>query len=738
MNKLTKRIVLHVAIPSPLRKSFDYLAPDNYKLNALKPGIRLLVPFGHRKKCIGFLLSTSHKSELPDHKLKKIFAIIDQSPLLNAKPLELLRWASRYYQYPVGEVIFNALPGVLRQGKACRYPSARIYKMTSLNIDPQILNKAPKQKLLLQKFLTSKTEQNFNDIKNWQEYSPQALKALVEKELLKSNDIIITPNNLLDVKQVNLPESTATQNSAIETILQSADTFSCFLLNGVTGSGKTQVYMKVIEQIVQSGKQALILLPEIGLTPQFIQRFQIAFNTEIGLYHSGLSEQERLMTWMRAGDQTLSIILGTRSSIWLAMKKPGVIIIDEEHDLSYKQQDGFRYSARDIAVIRAQKENIPIILGTATPSMETLHNVQDGRYLELKLPMRIGDAVLPEIQTVDLKASLMQGALSQTLIKAMQSVLKKQQQVLLFINRRGFAPVVLCHHCGHVIHCNRCDKAMTYHKQRQIIWCHHCDRQLSIKTTCPECHESEWVEVGHGTERIEEDIQSIFPEYRIVRIDRDTTRHKGKLDEFLQQIQSGEAQIMIGTQMLAKGHHFPDLTLVGILDMDSGLYSTDFRASERMAQLLIQVSGRAGRHQAKGLVLLQTHHPDHPLLKTLIKKGYESFSQLLLQERRETGLPPYSYHVLLRAEATKPGSVELFLNDAKRSLTNLQTGLGIYGPIMAPLQRKAGRFRMQLLLETNHRRQFSKYLNNWTQTLAGLKSARSVRWNLDIDPQDMM
>ncbi len=733
------RCILRVAIPSPLRRVFDYLPPDNQTPEELRPGMRVRVPFGGRKECIGLLLSISEKTEVPFSKLRNVIQIIDDEPLIPKHHLALLEWASRYYQHPIGEVVFNAFPGSIRQGKASLYPAKTVVQISDDTSRKESLNRAIKQKNLYQKFVECKIAIDYDTIKKWDEYTPASLKALLDKDLVKKETvhekIVSAQKNTFKIK---LPKSTPQQQKVIDAIYKKAERFNCFLLNGITGSGKTQVYMEIIARTIQSGQQALVLIPEIGLTPQFIQRFQDTFNTGIALYHSGLSEQERFSTWLRARDQSVSIIIGTRSAVWLNLKNPGIIIVDEEHDLSYKQQDGFRYSARDIAIYRAQKEKIPIILGTATPSMESLQNVARSQYQQLQLTERIGDARLPEMQLIDLKAQAMTGALSETLIDAMRSTLKQNQQVLLFINRRGFSPAILCHNCAYVIHCNRCDKTMTYHKQKKIIWCHHCDRQLSIDTPCPECNAQDWAEIGHGTERIEEDIKTCFPDYNVVRIDRDSTRRKGKLDEYLNSIHSGEANILIGTQMLAKGHHFPALAMVGILDVDGGLYSTDFRASERMAQLLIQVSGRAGRTIDSGRVYIQTHHPDHPLLNSLIKDGYDSFSKLLLKDRDETQLPPFSYFALLRAEAHNRSALETFLKQAKNSLLSLQNKLEIYGPVVSPLQRRAGRYRMQLLVQAKNRSLLGKYLTPWLQQLEQLKSSRAVRWGLDVDPQDMM
>ncbi len=732
------KTILQVAIPSPLRKTFDYLPLNQSNLNDLKPGVRLEVSFGKQKKTIGFLIAVTHESSLPLNKLKKIISVIDHEPLLTKKQLSFIHWASHYYQHPIGDVIFSALPNLLKQGKKLSYPEETFYEVNQKTLKETKIKSETKQKKLLDIFLSQESSVTFNIVKEWDEYSPYVLKALIEKSVIQKKSKQLKPKNNFLSQDVSIEKPTPEQQTAIDNVLNNINSFHSYLLNGITGSGKTLVYLHLCNAVITKNKQALILLPEITLTPQFIQRFESALNISICVYHSGLTDQERLNTWMQCRDGTASIVIGTRSAVWLPLKSPGLIVIDEEHDLSYKQQEGFRYSARDVAVYRANQENIPIILGSATPSMESLNNVTKSSYQELRLNQRIGSAVLPTFNIVDLKNSKMHGALSETLIQKIRSTIQTNLQVLLFINQRGFAPAVLCHHCGSVKLCQRCERPMIYHKQRHLFWCHHCDKQQPDTTSCSDCGHLSWVEMGHGTERIENDIAELFPDANIVRIDRDTTRKKGSLQQYLKQIQNSDANILIGTQMLAKGHDFPKLSLVGIVDMDSGLYSTDFRASERMAQLMTQVSGRAGRANSPGEVILQTHHPDHPLLNCLINQGYNAFSKLVLNERKEANFPPFSYHALLRAEAVDQRTLLDFLTAAKKTCLNLNHSVSLFGPFPSAMPKKAGKHRMHLLLESSSRSALAKTLTPWLDSIETLKLSRKVRWNLDVDPQDMI
>lgn len=529
----------------------------------------------------------------------------------------------------------------------------------------------------------------------------------------------------------------AEQKQAVDSISAKSDQFGVYLLYGVTGSGKTEVYWRLIEKMLQARKQVLILVPEIGLTPQLSQRLQEKLCVPIVVIHSTLTEKERLTAWIEAKNGA-PVVIGTRSAVFTPLLTPGLIIVDEEHDLSLKQQEGFRYSARDIAIMRAQKENIPVLLGSATPSLESLANVQKQRYVQLNLSSRAGYSVMPRFHVVDIRAKSLKQGLSSVLLDAIERHISLGQQVLLFINRRGYAPVLLCHTCGWIAACARCDARLTLHQRSASLTCHHCGFTKCIDEQCPDCEGKELLKVGLGTERVESILAKHFPNVMINRIDRDTTRRKGAMVQALASVKAGQSQILIGTQMIAKGHHFPEVTLVGVLDVDGGFFSADFRATERMAQLLIQVAGRAGREQQPGEVYLQTHQPEHPLLHKLLREGYESFAQALLSERKLAQLPPFAYLALFRAEAANEQEPRHFLQQlAVQAKKLMNTKVSVLGPIPAPMQKKAGHYRAQLLLRTCERASLNEGLKRLLAYLAEEKIARRVRWSLDVDPLEM-
>ena len=731
----SSQCIVQVALPIPLRRSFDYLVDKN-KLNP-HPGIRVLVPFGKKREQVGLIIKVTNKSKLEEKRLKYIQKTIDDEPLFSERHLELLLWASEYYQHPIGEVVFNSLPVLLRQGKTAKAKADFKWCLSAKanEFDFSSLKRAPNQTRILKLMREYPEGIIYSDLQvlefNW----PSAMNSLVKKGLVEKLELQQQTNigKVRSSIQLN-PQQTV----AVEAIKASLNQYQCTLLNGVTGSGKTEVYIELVKQIIENGQQSLILVPEIGLTPQFVTRLEQQLNVELVVLHSALSENERLKNWLLSRSGKALVILGTRSAIWTPMKDPGLIIVDEEHDLSYKQQDGFRYSARDIAIMRGKLADIPVVLGSATPSMESLKNVDEKKFLELKLPERVGNVKQPSIKLIDMRAQPMTGALSKQLIQAIKTQVENGKQVLLFLNRRGFSPVMMCHQCGWHADCRRCEVPLTYHKQKDKLICHHCSIQSIVPQSCPECDSEELLLVGHGTERLSETLADIFPKARILRIDRDSTRRKGSMEALVETINAGEADILVGTQMLAKGHHFPKLTLVGIIDTDQGLFGTDFRASERMAQLFTQVSGRAGRAKHAGTVLVQTHYPEHLLLRSLIHDGYEAFSQDLLEERKHANLPPFSYLAMLRAEANQADKLEHFFKEAKILLREKSCDLENYGPVPAPIAKRAGRLRYQLLIQTNKRGQFKKFLGGWCEALEDLPSAKKVRWSLDIDPQDML
>ncbi|MBT6274967.1 MAG: primosomal protein N', partial [Chromatiales bacterium] len=499
-------------------------------------------------------------------------------------------------------------------------------------------------------------------------------------------------------------------------------------------------YLQLAKRAIERGRQVLILVPEIGLTPQIVDRVRQRLDAMLVVLHSGLADGARASAWLAAKAGRGAIVLGTRSAVFAPLPKLGLIVVDEEHDLSYKQQDGLRYSARDLALVRAREAGVPILLGSATPSLESLWNVQAGRYHRLQLRARAAGASPPRLEVVDIRARVLVGHLSPTLLTAIGETLAADQQVLLFVNRRGFAPALLCHACGEVCGCSRCDAKLVLHRRKGRLQCHHCGLERAVPRQCPQCTAPQMIPVGLGTERLEEELTEAFPDVSIARVDRDTTRRRGELEATLEAARRGATRILIGTQMLAKGHHFPGVTLVAILDADSGLFSSDFRASERLAQMITQVAGRAGRADNPGRVLIQTHQPDHPLLRAMVASSYADFAIAALDVRANAELPPVTALAMVRAEAPSAAAALDFLSLA-RDLANPSSGASTdvtaLGPVAAPMERRQGRFRAQLLLQAQSRAVLQRMLTDWIPAVAGLKEARRVRWSLDVDPQDM-
>jgi primosomal protein N' (replication factor Y) len=727
-----------LAVPSPLRRSFDYLPPKTNQ--DMQPGVRVKVSFG-RSSTVALLLDQTQHTAVDKDRLKTVQEVLDQEPLFSSAMLALLEWASAYYQHPIGEVVSNALPAMLRQGKPAiaKGEEQWILTMAGQEVDPASLTRSPRQSELL-KLLSHHSEGLLaNEIDIVQKKWRPAMRQLLEKGWVRKETRSCLPE-YPEKALATTPALNPDQQTAVDAIKDGLGIFGVYLLDGVTGSGKTEVYLSIIKQVVDRGEQALVLVPEIGLTPQLVTRFRQRFAVPIAVLHSGLSDSERLCAWLMAKQGDAPIIIGTRSAVFTPLARPGVIILDEEHDLSFKQQEGFRYSARDVAIKRAQLEQVPVVLGSATPSLESLENVRQQRYRSLVLPERAGTANHPDIGVIDVRKQPMADGLSSALINAMRRHLEGGGQVLVFLNRRGYAPVLLCHDCGWVSKCKRCDAHMTlfYHRGVARLRCHHCGAERPADHECPDCQSMELHPVGTGTERLEQALQNQFPEIGIARIDRDTTRRKGAMQSLLESVHDGSNRILVGTQMLAKGHHFPDVTLVGLVDIDQGLFSADFRATERMAQLIVQVAGRAGRAEKSGQVLIQTHHPDHPLLRVLLDEGYPAFARAALEERRQAQLPPYNYFALLRAEASDGNLPMQFLQQARELAENMEiSSVQILGPIPAPMEKRAGRFRAQLLLQSASRRALHNLLSPWLQQLELSKLGRKVRWSIDVDPQEM-
>jgi primosomal protein N' (replication factor Y) len=734
--------ILRLALPSPLRRLFDYLAPAGVARSALQPGMRLRVPFG-RREMIGVLVEVVDKSDVPADKLKPAIAVLDSEPPLPAALFKLCLWTAQYYQHSLGDTLSWALPVLLRQGEPAEARQDRFWQVApDASIDDPRIARAPKQKEAL-RTLAQHPHGVAHQLLSKLMLNRESLNLLLAKALVTVEVRGHAPVERHEhwLAQPELPLNTE-QRAAYEAIRSGFGSFHASLLAGVTGSGKTEVYLQLIRETLEAGKQALVLIPEINLGPQTLARFEQRFNARIALLHSAVNDRDRLDAWLAARDGEADIIIGTRSALFTPMKNPGLIIIDEEHDGSYKQQEGLRYHARDLALVRARQEDIPIVLGSATPSLESLHNAYTGRYALLRLNERAGGAQQPRFLRLDVKSRPLDSGISGPMQQAIGQTLAAGQQVLVFLNRRGFAPTLLCHDCGWLSECTRCDARMTVHQRSGELRCHHCGHVERVPRNCPACGKVDLRPVGAGTERAEERLAILFPDFPVLRVDRDSTSRKDAMNQLFATIQKGQPCILVGTQMLAKGHHFPRVTLVSILDADGGLFSGDFRASERMAQLIVQVAGRAGRADEPGKVIIQTHLADHPLLIQLTEQGYFAFAEQALSERRAAGLPPFSHLALLRAEAHKPGQAEGFLDEAcseaERLLKDMALGgIELLGPVPAPMERRAGRYRAQLLVQANARAPLHKLLATWLLALENMPSGRQVRWSLDVDPVDL-
>jgi len=728
--------ILRVALPGPLRTLFDYLPPDHHP-EPLYPGVRLRVPFGNRSRC-GVLLEILSESELPRERLKPTEAVLDKTPLLGPGDLAFLRWAAEYYQHPLGDVIFHALPVRLRKGLSPTPDAPPAWRLTALGrgIDPADLSRARRQAAVLRSLREHPEGLEQATLKARCATDSAVLRSLLQKQWIEPCEL---PPQAPAARAQSPPPLSEAQQLALTQVREALGEFRAFLLDGVTGSGKTEVYLHLMARVIRQQRQVLVLVPEIGLTPQLVRRFEQRLGMAVTLLHSNLAEGAREQAWQSCRSGRTRVLVGTRSAVFAPLPRLGLVIVDEEHDLSLKQQDGFRYSARDLAVVRARRDACPVLLGSATPSLESLHNARLGRYVHLQLPERAGSARLPEMALIDIRSSRLDGGLSPALLKQIEHCLGRNEQVMLFLNRRGFAPVVTCHACGWLADCPRCDARLTLHRAGNLLWCHHCGHQQRPPPVCPSCGSPDLRPLGQGTERLESALQERFPATPLARVDRDTTRRKGELERLLAEARSGRYPLLIGTQMLAKGHQFPRVTLVALIDVDQGLFGADYRASERMAQLIIQMAGRAGRAHMPGRVLIQTRHPDHPLLQTLIHRGYGVFAAAALEERRLTDLPPFSFQALLRAEANRAEAPLDFLQ-AAAALGRRQpqpTGLEFWGPVPAPMERRAGKIRAHLLIQGRDRATLQHWLSQWTPVIAELPTAKKVRWSLDVDPQEM-
>jgi primosomal protein N' (replication factor Y) len=729
-------VILQVALDTPLRRVFDYVPPPNYQ--GQKPpalGVRVSVPFG-RQRLIGILVGIASQSEVPLAKLKAATKILDADPIYDPVTFDLLRWAAGYYHHPLGEVLAAALPAAMRAGEPVR-KSREEWSLTSegtQELAEPSSRRAPKQRALLG-WLEGRGWTLAEDIA--EEFESTQLKALAAKGWVQKR--------IVDAAAAESPFSvlpgtldlTGAQVEAVDAIRGTLESFAVHLLYGVTGSGKTEVYLRVIEAAVADGGQALVLVPEIALTPQLVERFRRRFSAGVAVLHSGLTDGERRDAWRAAHGGQARIVIGTRSAAFTSLPDLALIVVDEEHDASYKQQEGFRYSARDLAVVRARGAGIPVVLGSATPSLETLENAASGRYVRHVLPQRPGAAQQPRMSMVDLRRHGSDAGLSTPAVLAISQHLEERGQVIIFLNRRGYAPTLFCNACGWVAPCAHCDARMTLHRRANKLRCHHCGAQTQVPAICGSCGQG-LLPVGQGTERIEETLARIFPGVPLARLDRDTVAARGSVHTVLDRVHSGEARILVGTQMLTKGHHFPEVTLVVILDADQGLFASDFRATERLAQTITQVAGRAGRESRPGEVMIQTQFPEHPLLTRLVAEGYESFAASALAERREAGWPPYSRLALLRAEARDSAGLKSFLSAAADSARALgEPEINALGPADALLARRADHFRAHLLIETAARSTLQRFLTRWLPGLESLAQPKGLRWSIDVDPLEV-
>lgn len=721
--------VYQISIPHTSRDYFDYTA------EGLTPciGARVWVPF--RKQTRLGIVVGKNVTEQEYGTLKNINSIIDDEPVLTPELLALCHWIGSYYQSPLSEVLPLALPKKYRQGLPCQLPMGDFYQLIMPVEEAKKLVAARARKQLdLIDVLNDIAEPVSRQQLTRQGFNSSQLLALVNAQVIQLSQRIMLPlpSNSSPAPALSLnPE----QAIAVTTILEHLHQYQCLLLQGVTGSGKTEVYLQVIAKVLEEGKQVLVLVPEIGLTPQLLARFTARFNQPMAVIHSNLNETERQVAWQLAKEGHVSMVIGTRSAVFTPMPNLGLIVIDEEHDSSLKQMEGVRYSARDTALMRAHSANIPIILGSATPSLESVYNCKQNKYRLLRLNHKALTSTPLHYQLIDLRSQQLQHGLAAPTLKVIEEHLQKQNQVLVFINRRGFAPVLLCHQCGWMADCRACDSHLTLHRQSGQMMCHHCGLTQRTPQLCHTCQSKELIPVGAGTQRVHEFLSERFPQTKVLRIDRDSVRKKNALDVELDKINKGDAQLIVGTQMLAKGHHFPRLSLVVVLDADAGLYNQDFRALEHLGQLLTQVSGRAGRAEQAGQVLIQTHLPNHPLLNLLIQQGYDDFADALLHSRQEAELPPYHFLALIRAQGKAIGPVLKFLHASKDQIKIHP--LTVMGPAPAPMPRKANQHRMQLLIKASSRKVLKSSLTQLREWLTINKLSNGVRWNVDVDPMDL-
>jgi primosomal protein N' (replication factor Y) (superfamily II helicase) len=730
--------IWRVALPVPLPRLFDY-RPVNGTATAADVGCRVRVAFGTRE-LVGVIAAVG--SAETDAIELKTAERLDAAPLFHGELLDSLRWLARYTHAPLGEVFATALPAPLRQGEPLADTRAWAWRLTEAGQTALARLRGRPRRLA---DLLVEGERDEDTLAALLDDWRAAARALAGRGLVERTPVVPSLLGTLSADEGGTcrassasqpPRLNDEQQAAVDALIAARDTFAPTLLDGVTGSGKTEVYLHAIADCLARGRQALVLVPEIGLTPQTLKRFRERLGVPVHALHSGLGDGERARTWAACVRGEARVIVGTRSAVFLPLPQAGLIVIDEEHDTSFKQLDGIRYHARDFALVRAKALEVPIVLGSATPSLESLRNAQAGRYAHLRLRTRAGVAQTPRVRVVDVRKRPLDAGMSPELFDAITATLHSGGQALVFKNRRGYAPVLLCHDCGWSAQCQRCDAPMTVHAGGRRLQCHHCGARRPAPDACPDCGGLALQSQGAGTERIEEALAKRFPDVPVLRIDRGTTQRRDALEKLLQEFGTAPG-ILIGTQMLAKGHDLPNLALVAVVGVDEGLFSADFRAPEKLAQLLIQVAGRAGRAARPGEVLLQTHHPQHPLLNTLLAGGYHAFVDAELGQREGAGFPPFAHLALLRAEAQQLDITHAFLQAARAALLATTTTLELHGPLPAPMPRRAGYQRAQLLLSSADRRVLHSALDAALPAIYAAPEARRVRWSLDVDPVDL-
>jgi primosomal protein N' (replication factor Y) len=726
--------IAQIALDLPIPRLFDYLAPE---LTTADIGCRVRVPFG-RKHLIGVVLQLGSDSAHAHDKLKPITAIYRDTPPLPAELLRLLRFCSQYYHYPLGATVLAALPTALRREQSVHAKTIPTWQLNPLGLaqcEATLPSRAQAQRALFAVLRDGAAHSAASLSASGSSYRSILRRWLALGWITQSSQPA-TLNAQAAAADVP-PPLTLAQRAAVTQISAQFGNFYACLLHGITGSGKTEVYLHLVAEALQRGGQVLLLVPEINLTPQLTGVFQARFpELEIATLHSGMAEAERLTHWLAAAQGRARIVLGTRLAVFTPLPDLALIIVDEEHDSSFHQQDGLRYAARDVAVMRAQQRRIPVLLGSATPALETWHNAQTGRYALISLPQRaIADAQLPTIRLLDTRSNRPLDGLSSQLLSAIEQRLALGQQSLIFINRRGYAPTLMCAECGWSAACTRCSARLVLHLRDQQLRCHHCGHVEPIVQACPDCGNLDLKPGGFGTQRLEDSLARRFPDARILRVDRDSTRLKDSWPAMQQAIRANQADILVGTQLLAKGHDFPNLTLVGVINADSALYSPDFRASERLFAQLMQVGGRAGRASVAGEVLIQTQFPDHHLYQLLQRHDYAAFAASLLAEREASGFPPFVHQAVLRAEAPQIDTALAFLQRAKAAVA-ATARVTLFDPTPAAMQRKAGLERALLLLQSPSRQALHHLLIAWMPMLYKLKSS-TVRWHLDVDPLEI-